>query len=64
MSVSLEPVDAPETVESEATPLVAPTQIEESESKTTISTDCNTRFRSQGGEHPVEAREPISLHHP
>ena len=75
MSVSLEPVDVPETVESETTPTptqieesesnqtISPTQIrqgregkpKESESKTTMSTDQNTSFRSQGGENPVEA---------
>ena len=70
MSVSLEPVDVPETVESETNP--TPTQIEESESNPTIKeirpdearegnpisfTDSNTRVRSQGGENPVEAPE-------
>ena len=75
MSVSLEPVDVPETVESETTP--TPTQIEESESNQTISPtqirqgrECKPKesesnlVKSQGGENPVEAREPISLHHP
>ena len=36
MSVSLEPVDAPETVEYQTNPLVTPTQIEESESNSII----------------------------
>ena len=72
MSVSLEPVDAPETVESETNP--TPTQIEESESNPTIKeirpdearegipirlTDFDTRVRSQGGENPVEAPESV-----
>ena len=57
MSVSLEPVDVPETVESETTP--TPTQIEESESNQTISPPGDASIRSQGGEIPVEAREGI-----
>ena len=72
MSVSLEPVDVPETVESETNP--TPTQIEESESNPTIKeirpdeapasnsiifTDSNTRVSAQGGENPVEAPEGI-----
>ena len=75
MSVSLEPVDVPETVESETTP--TPTQIEESESNPITSpteirqgregkpkeSESNL-VKSQGGENPVEAREPISLHRP
>ena len=70
MSVSPEPVDVPETVESETPP--TPTQIEESESNQTISPtqirqgrECKPKesesnlVKSQGGENPVEAREGI-----
>ena len=65
MSVSLEPVDVPETVESETNP--TPTQIEEQitdeapESVPTISTTCERSVRSQGSENPVEAREGIPM---
>ena len=74
MSVSLEPVDVPETVESETTP--TPTQIEAPESNQTEAPEgipsvsaktkdsvatSNGSVRLQCGENPIEARE---LYHP
>ena len=53
MSVSLEPVDVPETIESETNP--TPTQIEESESNPTDEAPEPKGTRSN------EAREPIPL---
>ena len=77
MSVSLEPEDVPETVESETPP--TPAQIEAPESNQTQAPEgipsvsaktkdavatSNGSVRLQCDENPVEAREPISLHHP
>ena len=45
MSVSLEPVDVPETVESETTP--TPTQIEESEGITSVSAQTKESVAAQ-----------------
>ena len=65
MSVSLELVDVPETVESETNP--TPTQIEEQitdeapESVPTISTTCERSVRSQGSEIRLELQKAFQL---
>ena len=59
MSVSLEPVDVPETVESETTP--TPTQIEESEGITSVSAQTKESVAAQQITDEAPEEPPVAI---